>query len=280
MHAHSLSPSSLPFVPDRRPGRANAPISRGSRAGLQLRMLSLVDPPVMAHEGNPRAAGLWVSDEMSQVSGERAVTTRHLELQGVLLRLEMLAGPEGLATNRALRLLTGSELTHVHASSSDFGQLAADFTPLGSDDTPIAGVAFIDETRDWLVLDAERSFIGGGTRPAPALIAALAQLAELPYPARRRLHAVSGPTEGAETWRALMLEAARKLTRRSLGEPGVGLSERAGELAQQLGPMPLIQWLLSDLPMPVAQIQVRRASTDYYDPSRQSTTVQRNPLHV
>ena len=86
-----------------------------------------------------------------------------------------------------------------------------------------------------------------------------AHLAELPYPARRRLTPAGESIEDLETWRPLMLDTARKLMRRSLGEPGVGLTERAADLARQLGPAPLIHWLLSDLPMPVPELRCERA---------------------
>ncbi|MGM9488024.1 hypothetical protein [Ideonella sp. YS5] len=248
----------LPTTP-RRPGRGITPPSRGSRTGLQLRLLSLVDPPVLADEGDPRAAGVWVSEDMSVAGGAHGLTTRHLALQGVLLRLSMLGGHEGLATNRALRTLTSSDLTHVHVSSSDFQHLAADFTPLGSDEVAPISVAFIDETRDWLVLDAERSFSSKHPEPTPALLAALARLAELPYPARRCLTQPGESPESLEALRPLLLDTARKLMRRSLGEPGVGLTEHAADLARQLGPVPLIHWLLSDLPMPVPALAFERA---------------------
>jgi hypothetical protein len=246
-------------TPSRRPGRGITPPSRGSRSGLQLRLLSLVDPPVLADEGDPRAAGVWVSEDMSVMGGAHGLTTRHLALQGVLLRLGMLGGTEGVATNRALRTLTSSDLTHVHVNSADFRHLAADFTPLGGDESTAVSVAFIDETRDWLVLDAERSFSSKHPEPTPALLAALARLAELPYPARRRLSNPGDSLENLETWRPLLLDTARKLMRRSLGEPGVGLTERAADLARQLGAVPLIHWLLSDLPMPVPELQCERS---------------------
>lgn len=259
-HFPPLFPGVMPTVPTppRRPGRGITPPSRGSRPGLQLRRLSLMDPPVMMGEGDPRAAGVWVSEDMSVAGGATGLTRRHLALQGVLLRLSMLGGSDGLATNRMLRTLVSSELTHVHVSSSDFQYLAADFTPLGSEEPAQVGVAFIDESRDWLVLDAERCFSSQHIDPTPALLASLARLAELPYPARRRLVTPGESLESIETWRPLMLEAARKLMRRSLGEPGVGLSERAAELARQLGPAPLIHWLLSDLPMPVPELRNER----------------------
>jgi hypothetical protein len=267
MHAHRLThlPSPLPGLmplaptPSRRPGRAIVPPSRGSRTGPQLRLLSLVDPPVLRDEGDPRAAGIWVSEDMLGNGGVQGLTRRHLALQGTLLRLGMLAGSEGLATNRMLRTLVSSELTHVHVSSADFQRLAADFAPLGSDEATTASVAFVDESRDWLVLDAERSFTGHAPEPTPALLAALARAAELPYPARRRLATAGESPESLETWRPLMLETARKLMRRSLGEPGVSMSERATELTRQLGPAPLIHWLLSDLPMPVPDLHCERA---------------------
>jgi len=274
MHAHPLihNPSPLPglmtSIPPspRRAGRGITPLSRGSRAGLPLRLLSLVDPPVLVDEGDPRAAGVWVSEDMSVSGGTHGLTRRHLALQGTLLRLGMLGGSHAVATNRKLRTLLGSELTHVHVSSADFRYLAADFAPLGSEEATSAtsaatsiSVAFIDESRDWLVLDAERSFAGNSPEPTPALLAALARLAELPYPARRRLTTAGESLEDLATWRPLLLDTARKLMRRSLGEPGVGLTERASELARQLGPAPLIHWLLSDLPMPVPELRCERA---------------------
>lgn len=266
MHAHTRThthfPSPFPGLmpslpqPPRRPGRGITPPSRGSRPGLQLRMLSLVEPPVLVDEGDP-AAGVWVSEDMSVAGGATGLTKRHLALQGVLLRLSMLGGSDGLATNRKLRTLVGSELTHVYVSSSDFQHLAADFVPLGCDEPAPVGAAFVDESRDWLVLDAERSFTSQSPEPTPALLASLARLAELPYPARRRLNTSGESVESLETWKPLMLETARKLMRRSLGEPGVGLSERAADLARQLGPAPLIHWLLSDLPMPMPASELR-----------------------
>jgi hypothetical protein len=267
MHAHTLThfPSPFPGVmpplptPPRRPGRRITPPSRGSRSGPQLRLLSLVDPPVLMDEGDPRAAGIWVSEDMPVSGGTQGVTRRHLALQGTLLRLAMLGGSDGLATNRMLRTLVSSDLTHVHVSSADFQSLAADFAPLGSDEAAPASVAFVDESRDWLVLDAERSFTGQNPEPTPALLAALARVAELPYPARRRLAAPGESHESLETWRPLVLETARKLMRRSLGEPGVSLSDRAVDLARQLGPVPLVHWLLSDLPMPVPELRCERA---------------------
>lgn len=267
MHAHTsahLPPAfpgwmpSLP-TPSNRPGRRITPPSRGSRSGLQLQLLPLMDPPVLADEGDPRAAGIWVSEDMSFSGGARGLTRRHLALQGVLLRLGMLGGSEGMATNRSLRTLVSSELTHVHVSSRDFEHLAADFKPPGTDDGAPLGAAFIDESRDWLVLDAERGFTNDSPEPTPALLSALARLAELPYPVRRRLTSAGDSAESIETWRPLMLETARKLMRRSLGEPGVGLTERSAELARQLGPVPLIHWLLSDLPMPVPDLRCERA---------------------
>jgi hypothetical protein len=221
--------------------------------------MSLVEPPVLLDEGDPRAAGIWVSEELSVSGGAQGLTRRHLALQGTLLRLGALGGDDGLATNRMLRTLVSSDLTHVHVSSADFHHLAADFAPLGAEEAAQASVAFVDESRDWLVIDAERGFGGAGPDPAPALLAALARVAELPYPARRRLAGPGDSLESLETWRPLMLETARKLMRRSLGEPGVSLTERAADLARHLGPVPLIHWLLSDLPMPVPELHCERA---------------------
>lgn len=48
-----------------------------------------------------------------------------MAVQGLLVRLEALAGQEGRELNRTLRLFSDNRLSQVHANSADFERLSA-----------------------------------------------------------------------------------------------------------------------------------------------------------
>ncbi|RAR72715.1 hypothetical protein AX018_10778 [Paracidovorax anthurii] len=249
MHASPLTSPPLPSPPSSawRSG-ASRLVSRSGGPGVQLRLLSLVDPPVLLDDGFPQTSGLWVSSHLRFAGGVTSLTRLHLALQGLLLRLETLAGPGCTALNTTLRLLVDSRLTHVYASSVDFQRLTGQFSPAGSRDPSVVG---IDEMQEWLVVDAQQSFENAA--PSAALISSLVRMAEVPGTARRRPLMPGDATDAAlGTSHALMLETARALAQRSLGDTAVALSQPAMDLAARLGPAPLLHWLLTDLPIPAS----------------------------
>jgi len=229
------------------------PTAKSTRKAVSLRMQPLVDPPFRNDELHEKTAGVWVSDNGSLASSARSLTARHLTLQGLLLKLELLGGSQGQLMNPALRLLTGNHLSHVYACEHDFRQLACETS--WAEGNPATQAAFIDEARGWLVLDAEQSFIGDSAQPSATLISALAHLAELPFPARSSFFGLDVPPDvPASDLGPLILDTARKLIRSGLGESGITLSKPAAELVKRLGRTALVHWLLADLPAPDASI--------------------------
>lgn len=246
MHASALSSSEPPLRMATRPQR-HLPLARGSRQGVSLRLQSLVEPPLRGDEHLVKAAGVWYSDNGALSTDVRCLTARHLALQGLLLKLELLAGTEGPLTNHTLRLLTGNRLSHVYACADDFRSLACETS--WARGNPTTHAAFIDEVKDWLVLDAEQAFIDYSAQPSPMLISALAHLAELPFPAQRLFAQIEGSAGGrVNELGPLMLDTARKLIRSELGEAGITLSGPAAELVRRMGPAALVHWLLADIP--------------------------------
>jgi len=247
MHASALTSSEPLLRASLRPQR-HMPVSRSPRHGVSLRLQSLIDPPLRGDELDASAAGVLFSDDGSLSTDVRCLTARHLSLQGLLLKLEVLAGAQGPLTNRALHLLTGNRLSHVYACAEDFRRLACETS--WARGNPATHAAFIDEARDWLVLDAEQAFVDHSAQPSPLLIDALAHLAELPFPARHSLAWLGGSAGGVRPndLGPLMLDTARKLIRSELGEAGITLSAPAAELVRRLGPATLVHWLLADLP--------------------------------
>ncbi|AVS87228.1 hypothetical protein [Paracidovorax avenae] len=250
MHAPTLTPSLQPSaIPAAWRSGANRLVSCGGRPGVQLRLVSLVEPPLLLDEGFPQASGLWVSSQLRFSCGMNSLALLHMAMHGLLIRLESMAGAShGMAANHTLRMLVEGRLTHVFASTADFQRL----TGHADDGTaPLPRLVDIDVEHDWLVVDAQRGF--HNARPAPALIAGLVRLAEIPRAARRLdMLPDTGPAGPDGDRLALLLEAARALAQQDLGDRGATLSQDAGTLASRLGVRTLVQWLLSDLPLPDA----------------------------
>jgi len=226
----------------------HVPPPRNKRKAVSLRMQPLVDPPFRNDVQHEKTAGVWVSDDGSVASSVRSLTVRHLTVQGLLLKLEILGGDQGQLMNPSLRLLTGNHLSHVYACDQDFKQLACETSWAGGN--PTTRAAFIDEARSWLVLDAAEAFIGDSAQASPTLISALAHLAELPSAARASFSGLEVPSDvPADDLGPLMLDTARKLIRSGLGESGITLSKPASELVKRLGRHTLVHWLLADLPV-------------------------------
>lgn len=246
MLANALTPTWSLVPPPLQPMRRST-TPNGAKQAVSLRLHSLVDPPVQGNDIHLKASGVWVSNGESPQIGSREVTARHLALQGLLLKLELLAGSHGPQANRMLRRMTEGQLTHVYASSADFRHLVRE---VPSSETHLAApAAFIDDAREWLVVDSQQAFAGTSADPSPALITSLAHLAE-PSPFERRVLALSDdPRDAQGALNALLLDTARKLMRRQLGEPGITLSGPAVELAKRLGEVNLVHWLLVDLPL-------------------------------
>ncbi|WCM87876.1 hypothetical protein [Acidovorax sp. NCPPB 3576] len=220
--------------------------------GVRLRLVSMVQPPIFLDDGFPRSSGLWVSSNLLLPGCESALTQRHMAVQGLLVRLEALAGQEGRTLNRTLRLFSDNRLSQVHASSADFERLSAPSGLSGPAGPAASGTetACIDEEREWLLVDAQKGFHPGGVAPSAALIAALVRLAEVPVHARRRLVDAGDPAGTIEAAKPLVLEAARALAQQGLGDTKVQLSAQAIALAEHLSPAHLIQWLLTDAALP------------------------------
>lgn len=213
----------------------------GGRRGVQLRLVSLVEPPLLQGDGFPQAAGLWVSSQLRTTCPTAQLARMHIALQGLLLRVESLAGGRAPAAHPGLRMLVEGRLAHVYADTSDFLLLTGGSGPRG--DAPGRPVG-IDPGNDWLVVDVEQAF--QDTRPTPALIAGLARLAEMPLPARRRATQHGGA-------QALLLKGARALLAQALqGGPDAALPPSAAALAARFGAAALVRWLLTDRPLPAA----------------------------
>jgi hypothetical protein len=224
------------------------PSVKSTRKTVSLRMQPLVDPPFRNDEHHEKTAGVWVSDDGSLATSVRSLTARHLTIQGLLLKLEVLGGYQGQLMNPALRLLTGNQLSHVYACEQDFRQLACESS--WANGNPATRAAFIDQARSWLVLDAGQAFIADSAQPSPMLISALAHLAELPLAARSSFSGLDVPCGvPAGDLGPLILDTARKLIRSGLGEAGITLSQPAADLVKHLGRHTLVHWLLADLPV-------------------------------
>jgi len=246
MLSGALTPSQARFPAAVR--HRQVPSARSTRKAVSLRMQPLVDPPFRNDEHHEKTAGVWVSDDGSLATSVRSLTARHLTIQGLLLKLEVLGGSQGQLMNPALRLLTGNQLSHVYACDHDFRQLACETS--WADGNPATQAAFIDQARSWLVLDAGHAFIGDSPQPSPMLISALAHLAELPVAARSSFSDLHVPVNiPADDLGPLMLDTARKLIRSGLGEAGITLSKPAADLVKHLGRHTLVHWLLADLPV-------------------------------
>lgn len=244
MHTHALNRRTTPSTPPAamlaawRCG-ATRLVAGSGRAGVQLRLVSLVEPPLWREDGFPQAAGLWVSSQLRTPCGTTQLALMHIALQGLLLRMESLAGSHVPASHPSLRMLVEGRLAHVYASTSDFLQLTG---ASGAGEDALCRPVGIDPGRDWLVVDVQQGF--QDARPTPALIAGLAHLAEMPLFARHKgtLH---GGAQG------LLLEGARELLQQALqGDPDASPSPSTAALAARFGASDLVQWLLTDRPLP------------------------------
>ncbi len=239
MHAHALNRRAKPYAtPAAWRCGATRLVAGSGRASVQLRLVSLVEPPLLQEDGFPQAAGLWVSSQLRPPCGTTPLALMHFALQGLLLRMESLAVEQVPASHPTLRMLVEGRLAHVFASTSEFLQLTG-----GGDagEDALCRPVGIDPENEWLVVDVQQGF--QDARPTPALIAGLAHLAEMPLPARRK-----GTLHGGA--QALLLEGARQLLEQALqGEPDAAPSPSTTALAARFGASALVQWLLTDRPL-------------------------------
>ncbi len=246
MHAAEVTREGLqPALPAALPAAWRSGATRlvqcGGRRSVQLHLVSLVEPPLLQGDGFPQAAGLWVSSPLRTPCATAQLARMHIALQGLLVRVESLAGGRAPADHPGLRMLVEGHLAHVYADTSDFLLLTGGSGPHGGAPGRAVGIA---PGNDWLVVDVEQGF--QDVRPTPALIAGLARLAEMPLPARRRTTQHGGA-------QALLLEAARALLAQALqGGPDAALPPSAASLAARFGAGALVQWLLTDRPLPAA----------------------------
>ncbi|GEM_PF-5644669 len=245
-------PSALP--PDGGPDVA-LPLSFIGRAGGALRRVSLVEPPVQRPDGQPQASDLWVSPSLHALYGTASLVPLHMALQGLLVRLESLAGGDGAALHPMLRVLVKGRFAHAYATTSDFLHLTAPWgTDIGTEDGIGTGARTVDAEagEGWLIVDVQQGFQHG--RPVPALIAGLARLAEMPVAARRS-EGLHGDAQ------ALLLQGARHLLQHALhGDPAMEVPPAAAALASRFGERPLVRWLLTDHPLPAAVPPARRGA--------------------
>lgn len=232
MFASTLNPFSNASrrPPPRVPRPALPPATVRDEDAPYLRYHPLVDPLPAGEVRHLPAAGVWISGDDAAYADNQQLFERHLTLQSLLLHLEALGERPARQCNPRLARLLGDRITHVYASTGDFLMLR---NSVGLPDNGL--VAFIDEPRDRFVLDADRGFTHElPQKPTPALIVAVVRLAEAPE-----------VTNQAD---AEVLETARKLARRVLGEGGITFTEPARQLAAKLGTRDLIRWLLSGTP--------------------------------
>lgn len=232
MFASTLNPFSNASrrPPPRVPRPALPPTTVRDEDAPYLHYHPLVDPLPAGEIRHLPAAGVWISGDDAAYADNQQLFERHLTVQSLLLHLEALGERPARQCNPRLARLLGDSITHVYASTGDFLTLRK---TVGMADNGL--VAFIDETRDRFVLDADRGFTPQlPQKPTPALIVAVVRLAEAPQ--------VSNQAD------AEVLETARKLARRVLGEGGITFTEPAKALAAKLGTRDLIRWLLSGTP--------------------------------
>ena len=232
MFASTLNPFSNASrrPPPRVPRPALPPSTVRDEDAPYLHYHPLVDPLPAGEVRHLPAAGVWISGDDAAYADNQQLFERHLTLQSMLLHLEALGERPARQCNPRLARLLGDSITHVYASTGDFLMLR---NTVGLPDNGL--VAFIDETRDRFVLDADRGFTPQmPQKPTPALIVAVVRLAEAPQ--------VMNQAD------AEVLETARKLARRVLGEGGITFTEPAKALAAKLGTRDLIRWLLSGTP--------------------------------
>jgi hypothetical protein len=230
MFASTLNPFSSRRAPPRPPRRPLSPTEIRDEGAPFLRYHPLVDPLPAGEVRHLPAAGVWISGDDAPYADNQQLFERHLTLQSLLLLLEALGERTARQANPRLARLLGDSITHVYATTGDFAQLRHS---AGLHDNGL--VAFVDESRDRFVLDADRSFTPQlPQKPTPALIVAVVRLAEAPQ-----------VLKDAD---AEVLETARKLARRVLGEGGITFTEPARQLAAKLGTRDLIRWLLSGTP--------------------------------
>lgn len=241
-------------LPDGGPDGA-LPLSFIGRAGGALRRVSLVEPPVQRRDGLPQASDLWVSPSLHALCGTASLAPLHLALQGLLVRLETLAGGDGAALHPMLRVLVEGGFAPAYATTSDFLHLTAPWgTDIGTEDGVGTGARTVDADagEGWLIVDVQQGF--QHARPAPALIAGLARLAEMPAAARRP-EGLHGDAQ------ALLLRGARHLLEHALhGGPAMEVPPAAAALASRFGARPLMRWLLTDHPLPAAVPPARRGA--------------------
>jgi hypothetical protein len=233
MFASTLNPFSNASrrAPPRPPRRPLSPSEIRDEGAPFLRYHPLVDPLPAGEVRHLPAAGVWISGDDAPYADPQQLFERHLTLQSLLLHLEALGERTARQANPRLARLLGDSITHVYATSGDFILLR---NHVGLPDNGL--VAFVDEPRDRFVLDADKGFTHDmPQKPTPALIVAVVRLAEAPQ--------VMLNDADAE-----VLETARKLARRVLGEGGITFTEPARQLAAKLGTRDLIRWLLSGTP--------------------------------
>ncbi|WP_201501095.1 hypothetical protein, partial [Klebsiella oxytoca] len=125
MHADAVNRGGpLPAPPAAMPAAWRSGATRlvpcGGRPGVQLRLVPLVEPPLLQGDGFPQAAGLWVSSQLRTPCATAQLARMHIALQGLLLRMEALAGGRAPASHPGLRMLVEGRLAHVYAGTSDF----------------------------------------------------------------------------------------------------------------------------------------------------------------
>lgn len=229
-----------------RPASAAAPEPKPSALPSSLLFHPLTDPPVaQQHDtrGSPRVGGVWCTQTLLD-GGARLLTRRHLALQAMQLKVDILLGDSGAVWNPPLRLFVNGQLNHAYLDGRSFAELAKPQSSTHSE--PSLQPSFIDAKRECVMIDASRFFWPDTAKLTAEAIQSIVLMSEAPNFAML-LRRTDANGEGAVTLRseAIALQYfARQILRHALHEPGVELSPMSEQLVQQLQPCVIAQAIL------------------------------------
>lgn len=246
---------------------------RSMPAALLFRPLT--DPPVTQPRDarGSSCAGVWCTQALLD-GGECLLTRRHLALQAMQLKVDILLGEAGAAWNPPLRSFVNGQLDHIYLDARSFAELAKASPSAHAE--PSLQPSFIDAKRDCVVIDASRFFWPDTAKLTAEAIQSVVLMSEAPNFAML-LRRTDAHGEGAITLRsdAIALQYfARQILRNALHEPGVDLSPLAEQLVQRMPPCLIAQALLGG-----SRAKVHQLDAAFMEVWKQRTLCSRTAEH-
>ena len=207
----------------------------------------MLDPPLPRRGRDDTAQGglfdvdvgtVWKTARAAE-GGDTLLTVRCFSVEGLQLRLAQLVNGHAGVLSPSLAMFLRGGLDQAYVDALAYRRLV-DAAPRVLGDLG-AHPLHVDTLSRRLVVDTSRCFVAKTARLTAEAIAGLAALSESPQclTVVKRLRCALGATaseaEVALATRAL-LEAARRVARHVLNEPGLELGETAEPLAREVGP--------------------------------------------